>query len=159
MRVGWGFDAHAFSEGGSTVLAGVTVDTTRGVVATSDGDVLAHAVADAMLGAAALGDIGMLFPSSDPSWWDADSMGLLGEVVRRVHEAGYILTSLDATVITQEPKVAPFREAIRSAIASTLGVPVDVVSVKATTTDGLGFMGRGEGLAAVALVSLELDHT
>ena len=158
MRVGWGFDAHGFSTQGSTTLGGVTVDTTRGVAATSDGDVLAHAVADALLGAAALGDIGMLFPSSDPAWRNADSMALLGEVVRRVHDAGYVTTNLDVTIITEAPRIAPFREAIRGALASALGVPVDVVSLKATSTDGLGFIGRGEGVAAVAVVSLGAGH-
>lgn len=155
MRVGWGFDAHRFGGAGRTLLGGVVADRARGVEATSDGDVLAHAVADALLGAAALGDLGALFPSGDPRWRGADSMGLLAEVVSRVMAAGYRVTSLDATVIAQEVRVAPHREAIRERLAAVLETDAVAVSVKATTTDGLGFLGRDEGLAAMAIVVLE----
>jgi 2-C-methyl-D-erythritol 2,4-cyclodiphosphate synthase len=155
MRVGWGFDAHRFAEAGSVRLGGIVVDDRRGVVATSDGDVLAHAVADALLGAAALGDLGELFPSSDAAWVDADSMDLLQRVGILVAEAGYRLGSVDATVIAETLRVAPNRDAIRLALADRLGVDPASVSVKATTTDGLGFLGRDEGIAAMAVVVLE----
>lgn len=154
MRVGWGFDAHRFGGPGVTLLGGVAVDERRGVEATSDGDVLAHAVADALLGAAALGDLGNLFPSAEPRWRGADSMALLAEVVSRVGRAGYRVSALDATVIAEKVRVAPHREAIRRRLAEVLGVQIEVVSVKATTTDGLGFLGRDEGLAAVAVAVL-----
>ncbi|MEX2322193.1 MAG: 2-C-methyl-D-erythritol 2,4-cyclodiphosphate synthase [Acidimicrobiia bacterium] len=155
MRVGWGFDAHRFAEVGSVRLGGIVVDDRRGVVATSDGDVLAHAVADALLGAACLGDIGALFPSSDAAWADADSMDLLRRVVTLIAEAGYRIGSVDATVVAETVWVAPQRDAIRIALADGLGVDPAAVSVKATTTDGLGFLGRDEGIAAMALVVLE----
>jgi 2-C-methyl-D-erythritol 2,4-cyclodiphosphate synthase len=155
MRVGWGFDAHRCAEAGSVRLGGIVVDDRRGVVATSDGDVLAHAVADALLGAAALGDLGELFPSSDAAWVDADSMDLLQRVGILVAEAGYRLGSVDATVIAETLRVAPNRDAIRLALADRLGVDPASVSVKATTTDGLGFLGRDEGIAAMAVVVLE----
>ena len=154
MRVGWGFDAHRFGGSGATLLGGVIADAGRGVEATSDGDVLAHAVADALVGAAALGDLGLLFPSHDPRWQGADSMALLGEVVALVGAAGYRVGSIDVTVIAEKVRVAPHREEIRRNLASVLGIGITAVSVKATTTDGLGFLGRGEGLAAMAVVVL-----
>ncbi len=154
-RVGWGFDAHRFSESGTVLLAGIVADRSRGIAATSDGDVPAHAVADALLGAAALGDLGELFPSDDPAWAGADSMALLDEVVSRVMAAGFRAASLDLTVIAETVRVAPHRQAIREALAERLGVDLGAVSVKATTTDGMGFSGAGEGLAAVAVVVLE----
>ncbi|HUG74294.1 MAG TPA: 2-C-methyl-D-erythritol 2,4-cyclodiphosphate synthase [Acidimicrobiia bacterium] len=155
MRVGWGFDAHRFAEGGAVRLGGIVVDDRRGVVATSDGDVLAHAVADALLGAAVLGDLGAMFPSSDAAWADADSMDLLRQVVVAIAEAGYRVDSVDATVVAETVRVAPYRDAIRVALADGLGVDPAAVSVKATTTDGLGFLGRDEGIAAMAVVVLE----
>lgn len=154
MRVGWGGDAHRFGGPGRTLLGGVEVDSVRGVEATSDGDVLAHAAADALLGAAALGDLGALFPSSDPRWRGADSMSLLAEVVARVAAAGYRVSSLDATVIAERVRVAPHRDAIRARLAAVLGVEGGAVSVKGTSTDGLGFLGRDEGLAAVVVAVL-----
>ena len=154
MRVGWGMDAHRFGGPGPTLLGGVVVDTARGVEATSDGDVVAHAVADALLGAAALGDLGVLFPSDDPHWRGADSMALLAEVMARVAAAGYRVASLDATVIAERVRVAPHREAIRQRLAGVLGMDAATVSVKATSTDGLGFLGRDEGLAAVVVAVL-----
>ena len=156
-RVGWGFDAHRFTAEGSVLLAGVVADSERGVAATSDGDVLAHAVADALLGAAALGDLGGLFPSSDRRWADADSMGLLAEVVARVDASGYRVASIDCTVLAERVRVAPCRDAIRAALAGALGIDVERVSVKATTTDGMGFLGRDEGLAAMAVAVLAED--
>jgi 2-C-methyl-D-erythritol 2,4-cyclodiphosphate synthase len=152
--VGWGFDAHRFGGSGRTLLGGVEVDAVRGVEATSDGDVLAHATADALLGAAALGDLGALFPSSDARWRGADSMSLLSEVVARVAAAGFRVSSLDATVIAERVRVAPHRDAIRARLAAVLGAEAGAVSVKATTTDGLGFLGRDEGLAAVVVAVL-----
>ena len=154
MRVGFGTDAHRFGGPGRTLLAGVAVDERRGVEATSDGDVLAHAVADALLGAAALGDLGALFPSEDPRSRGTDSVALVAEVVARVHDAGYRVSSLDATVIAEKVRVSPHREAIRLRLAEVLQIEVGRVSVKGTTTDGLGFAGRDEGLAAVAVVVL-----
>jgi 2-C-methyl-D-erythritol 2,4-cyclodiphosphate synthase len=155
MRVGWGIDAHRFGGPGPILLGGVVVDAARGVEATSDGDVLAHAVADALLGAAALGDLGALFPSNDPRWRGADSTALLAEAMGRVAAVGYRVASLDATVIAEQVRVAPHREAIRQRLAAVLGMEPDAVSVKATSTDGLGFLGRDEGLAAVVVAVLE----
>ena len=154
MRVGWGADAHRFSEEGKVLLAGVVVDRSRGVAATSDGDVLAHAVADALLGAAALGDLGALFPSSDRRWEGADSMRLLAEVVSRVRAQGLAVSAVDATVIAEEVPVATHRHQVRASLARVLGVDEGMVSVKATSTDGMGFTGRSEGIAAVAVVVL-----
>ena len=154
MRVGWGCDVHRFGGPGPTLLGGVVVDSDRGVEATSDGDVLAHAAADALLGAAALDDLGVLFPSDDSRWRGADSMALLAEVVARVAAAGYRVSSLDATVIAERVRVAPYRAAIRTRLAAVLGTVVEAVSVKATSTDGLGFLGRDEGLAAVVVAVL-----
>lgn len=155
MRVGFGFDAHRLVGEGRILLGGVVVSEELGVAATSDGDVAAHAVADALLGAAALGDLGTFFPSDDPSSQGADSMAILGEVVQRVGEAGLRPSSLDLTVVAEEIRVAPHRGHIREMLAGALGVDVDRVSVKATTTDGLGWVGRGEGIAASAVAVLE----
>jgi 2-C-methyl-D-erythritol 2,4-cyclodiphosphate synthase len=154
MRVGWGCDVHRFGGPGPTLLGGVVVDPERGVEATSDGDVLAHAAADALLGAAALGDLGALFPSSDLRWRGADSMALLSEVATQVAAAGYRVASLDATVVAERVRVAPHREAIRLRLAGVLGIDPAVVSVKGTSTDGLGFLGGDEGLAAMVVAVL-----
>lgn len=153
-RVGWGMDAHRLGDRPPLLLAGVEADRSRGAVATSDGDVVAHAVIDALLGAAALGDIGAHFPSSDPRWEDADSMELLATVVEMVAETDRRPAFCDVTVIAQTVRVAPHRRAMREALAGTLGLGVDRVSVKATTTDGLGWLGRDEGIAAMAAVTL-----
>jgi 2-C-methyl-D-erythritol 2,4-cyclodiphosphate synthase len=154
MRVGWGADVHRFGGPGPIRLGGVVVDQSRGVVATSDGDVLAHAAGDALLGAAALGDLGGLFPSADPRWRGADSMELLAVVMERVKAAGYRVSSIDATVIAENVRVSPHREAMRRRLAEMLEVEVDRVSIKATSTDGLGFLGLDEGLAAVVVAVL-----
>ncbi|MEX0825381.1 MAG: 2-C-methyl-D-erythritol 2,4-cyclodiphosphate synthase [Acidimicrobiia bacterium] len=154
MRTGWGFDAHRFTATGRVLVAGVEVASDRGVAATSDGDVVAHAVADALLGAAALGDLGTMFPSADSRYQGADSMALLAEVVGRVASAGFAATAVDVTVLAETVRVAPHREAIRASLAGVLGLPVDDVSCKATTTDGMGFLGRDEGIAAVAVVTI-----
>lgn len=151
-RVGWGFDAHRFGGDPPVVLAGVVVSPTRGVLATSDGDVVAHAVIDALLGAAALGDLGSHFPSSEEKWHGANSMDMLLQAVRMAADTGFQAESVDVTVIAQAIRVSPHREAMRSNLASILGVEVSAVSVKATTTDGMGFIGADEGIAAVAVV-------
>lgn len=153
-RVGWGFDAHRFAGPGSVLLAGVAVDGTRGVAATSDGDVLAHSVADAALGAVALGDLGSMFPSDDPRWEGADSMEMLTTVVGALAEAGWTPVAVDVTVVAETVRVAPWREAIREALAAVLGLASDAVSVKATSTDGMGFLGKDEGIASVALMTV-----
>nr|WP_018141054.1 2-C-methyl-D-erythritol 2,4-cyclodiphosphate synthase [Thioalkalivibrio sp. ALJ7] len=155
MRIGQGFDVHAFGEGDHLVLGGERIPFDRGFVAHSDGDVLLHAVCDALLGAAALGDIGRHFPDTDPQFRGADSRLLLRETVRRVADAGWRPTNLDATVIAQAPKMAPHVEAMRAHLASDLDCPLAVINVKATTTERLGFTGRGEGVAAQAVVLLE----
>lgn len=151
MRVSWGFDAHRFGGAPPLILAGVEVDEARGVEATSDGDLVAHAVADALLAVAGLGDMGSHFPSSDPTWEGADSMGLLARVVEMTGPLD--VTFVDVTVIAQDVLIAPFRESMRDRLAETLGIPVDAVAVKATTTDHLGALGAGDGLAATAVVT------
>lgn len=154
MRVGLGFDAHQFTPSGRIVLAGVEATDRCGVAATSDGDVVAHAVADAILGAAALGDLGDLFPSDDPRWLDADSMLLLGIVVQRLDGLALHPSNVDVTVVAQDVRISPHRHEMRARLAAVLQLPVERVSVKATTTDHMGFIGRGEGIAAIAVVSL-----
>ncbi len=154
FRVGWGFDAHPLNEEPPLVLGGVTVSNDVGVSATSDGDVLAHAVTDAVLGAGVLGDIGDHFPSDDPASVGANSMFLLRQAATMVLAAGWNVGHVDVTVVAEDVRVSPHRQAIRDAVASALGASRDSVSIKATTTDGLGFIGRGEGIAAVAVATL-----
>ena len=153
-RVGTGFDAHAFEDGVPLVLGGVRIEYPRGLAGHSDGDVLAHALTDAVLGAAGMEDIGALFPSGDPALKGADSLGLLREAWRQVAEAGWELANADVVLIGQEPRLAPHRDAMRARLAEALGVEPALVAVRATTTDGLGFTGRGEGLAAQAVALL-----
>ena len=155
LRVGIGFDAHAFAAGAPLVLGGVRIDHPRGLAGHSDGDVVAHALTDAVLGAAGLGDIGSLFPSGDPSLAGADSIGLLARAWAEVEEAGWRLVNAQVVLVGQEPRLAPHREAMRERLADALGVEPERVSVQATTTDELGFTGRGEGLAAQAVALLE----
>jgi len=155
MRIGQGIDAHAFADGRRLVLGGVEIPHPRGLAGHSDADVLLHAVIDAMLGAAALGDIGGMFPSGDPQWAGAASIDLLRRAHERVRAAGYAVTNIDATVVAQEPRLAPHVPAMRETIAAALELDVTLVSVKAKTTDHLGFTGRGEGIAALAVVLLE----
>jgi 2-C-methyl-D-erythritol 2,4-cyclodiphosphate synthase len=154
LRIGLGVDAHAFGEGVPLVLGGVTIDHPRGLVGHSDGDVVAHALTDAVLGAAGLSDIGALFPSDDERYRGADSLELLAEAYRRVRAAGLELVNADCVVIGQEPQVWPHREAMRERLASALVVTAAQINVRATTTDRLGFTGRGEGLAAQAVALL-----
>ena len=156
FRVGWGFDVHPLTGDPPVVLGGVIVDTTLGVEATSDGDVAAHAVCDAVLGAANLGDIGMHFPSSDPRWHGTASLDFVRASVRMTRAAGVAVDFVDVTVVAQSIRVSPHRQAIRQGLSEALGIDPAAVSVKATTTDGLGLVGRGEGIAAMATVTAHL---
>jgi len=154
VRSGIGFDAHGFVPGRPLVLGGVEIPSERGLAGHSDADVLSHAIADAILGAAALGDIGEHFPSGDPRWAGAPSTEFLRRVAGMVARADLRVNSVDATVILEAPALAPHRDAMRERIAEALGIGTDRVSVKATTTDGLGVIGRGEGAAALAVAVL-----
>ena len=153
-RVGTGFDVHHFADGRRLILGGVEIPCERGLLGHSDADVLAHAIIDAVFGAAALPDIGRAFPDNDPAYKDANSMALLKTAVQTVEKAGFAIGNIDATVIAQAPKLAPYIEAMRENIASVCGADLSAVSVKATTTEKLGFTGRGEGIAAEAAVVL-----
>jgi 2-C-methyl-D-erythritol 4-phosphate cytidylyltransferase/2-C-methyl-D-erythritol 2,4-cyclodiphosphate synthase len=153
-RTGFGFDAHRFAGVPPILLCGVTVDDERGVEATSDGDVAAHAIIDAMFGAAAIGDLGTHFPPDDPAMRGADSMSLLGRALRLVEEAGFQLGNVDVTIISQSVRVAPHAEAMRAALAGVLGLDVSAISVKATTTDGMGSIGADEGIASAAVATI-----
>ncbi len=155
MRIGHGYDVHRLTEDRKLILGGVEIPYSKGLLGHSDADVLAHAVSDALLGAAAMGDIGKLFPDHDPAYLGADSMELLRQVGERLRENGWQVGNLDATVIAQAPKLAPFIEKMRVNLASALGIEVSEVSVKATTEEGLGFSGRGEGIAAHAVCLIE----
>ena len=150
MRTGIGIDSHRFEPGRRLVLGGVEIPHELGLAGHSDADVLAHAITDALLGAAGLGDIGQHFPDTDGAWKDADSMGLLREVVERVRAAGFELVHVDATVMLERPKLAPHREAIHASLVAVVGS----VNVKATTGEGMGFVGRGEGAAALAVATI-----
>lgn len=156
-RVGFGYDAHRFGPlPGGVVLCGVDVDFDRVVEATSDGDVASHALVDALLGAAGMGDLGHYFPSSDPQWNSANSLNVfVRSIAQRVRDAGFRINSADITIVAERVKIAPHREAMRASVAEALDVNMELVSVKATTTDGVGFVGRDEGLAAMAVVSLD----
>ena len=158
MRIGNGFDVHALVPGRRLVLGGVVIPHERGLDGHSDADVLLHAVCDAMLGALALGDIGVHFPDSDARWKDADSRVLLRHVASLAAARGYRVGNLDVTLIAQAPKVAPYVAAMRANLAADLGCEEDDVSVKATTTERLGFAGRGEGIAAMASVLMRSDR-
>lgn len=155
MRIGSGFDVHAFGPGDSIVLGGVRIAHTRGVVAHSDGDVVLHALCDALLGAAGLGDIGMHFPDTDPLWKGADSRRFITAALEMLAVRKFKVGNADITLLAQAPKVGPHRLEIRRSIAQMLGVTENQVNVKATTTEHLGFIGRNEGIAAQAVVLLE----
>ena len=154
LRIGLGVDAHAFGDGVPLVLGGVALEYPRGHVGHSDGDELSHALTDAVLGAAGLADIGALFPSDDERYRGADSLALLAEAYRQVVQAGWELANADCILIGEEPRIASHREAMRDRLAGALGVRRERVNVRATTTDRLGFTGRGEGLAAQAVALL-----
>jgi 2-C-methyl-D-erythritol 2,4-cyclodiphosphate synthase len=155
LRIGHGFDAHRFGPGDHVTLGGVRIAHDRGVVAHSDGDVLIHALCDALLGAAALGDIGRHFPDSDPRYRGADSRDLLRQVTGMLHARGYAVVNADLTLVAQAPRVAPHVGAMRSALAADLQVGQDAVNIKATTTEHMGWIGRGEGLAAHAVALIQ----
>jgi len=150
-----GVDAHALVEGVPLVLGGVEVDAARGLAGHSDGDVISHALIDAILGAAGMGDIGSLFPSGAAEWAGARSLDLLARAYAQVREAGFALENADCVLVGEEPRIAPLREEMRAKLAQAMGVEPERVNVRATTTDKLGFTGRGEGLAAVAVALLE----
>jgi 2-C-methyl-D-erythritol 2,4-cyclodiphosphate synthase len=154
MRVGIGYDVHAYGDGDHVMLGGVRIAHTRGVIAHSDGDVALHALCDALLGAMALGDIGEHFPDSDPRWKGADSRRFLRHCGALVQEQGWRVVNADLTILAQVPRVGPHRLLMRQNIADDLGVRIDCINVKATTTEGLGALGRGEGLACQAIVLL-----
>ncbi len=155
MRIGQGFDVHAFGDGDHVMLGGVRIAHARGIVAHSDGDVVIHALCDAILGALSLGDIGRHFPPSDPQWRGADSRTFLRRVAQLMREHGHRLGNADVTVVAEAPRVGPHADAMRANLAADLGAGVDRVSIKATTSEKLGFTGRGEGIAAMAVVLLE----
>ena len=154
MRIGQGYDVHRLVEDRRLILGGVEIPYEKGLLGHSDADVLLHALMDALLGAAALGDIGQHFPDKDPQYEGADSMELLSRVCALLRQKGYRVGNCDCTVIAQRPKLAPYIPAMRESIASALGVPTDRVSVKATTEEGLGFTGEGAGIAAQAIALL-----
>ena len=155
LRVGHGYDVHRLVEGRALILGGVTVPFDRGLLGHSDADVLTHAVMDALLGAAALGDIGKLFPDSDEAYAGADSIALLERVTALLREHGWQVGNVDATVVAQAPKLAPYIPEMRRSLAEAMGLDVDCVSVKATTEERLGFTGSGEGMAAHAVALIE----
>jgi 2-C-methyl-D-erythritol 2,4-cyclodiphosphate synthase len=151
LRIGLGVDAHAFADGVPLVLGGVAIESLRGLAGHSDGDVIAHALIDALLGSAGLGDIGSLFPPGEPEWEGASSLDLLRRAAAQVREAGWELVNADCVLIGEEPRIAPLREQMRERLAEAVGADVERINVRATTTDKLGFAGRGQGLAAQAV--------
>ena len=158
MRIGYGYDAHRFGPGAEVRLGGVTVPHARGVIAHSDGDVLLHALMDALLGAAGLDDIGVHFPPGDARYAGADSRALLRDVAARIAARGLRVGNCDLTLVAEAPRIGPYRAAMRDAIAADLGIAGDCVNLKATTAEGMGEIGRGEGLAAHAVVLLLATH-
>lgn len=155
MRIGHGYDVHKLVEGRKCIIGGVDIPSELGLLGHSDADVLLHAISDAVLGAAAMGDIGHLFPDTDDRWKGADSLKLLEEVVRQVNERGYKIINIDSTILAQVPKMAPYILDMRKNIAKACNVDVDLVSVKATTEEGLGFTGAKQGIAAHAVCLIE----
>jgi 2-C-methyl-D-erythritol 2,4-cyclodiphosphate synthase len=158
QRTGIGYDVHRLVEGRRLVLGGVEIPHERGLEGHSDADALLHAIADALLGAAALGDIGRHFPPGDARWKDADSRDLLARVAALVAEAGYEVVNVDATVIAEAPRLLPYLATMGAAIAATLGIAAGAVNVKATTNEGMGFVGRGEGIGALAIATIRPTH-
>jgi len=154
LRIGHGYDVHRLVDGRDLILGGVNIPWKLGLLGHSDADVLTHAVMDAILGAAAMGDIGMLFPDNDPTYKGADSLALLTEVMRKVREAGFEVMNVDATVLAQAPKLSPHKQQMRQNLADAAGLDVSQVSVKATTEEGLGWTGSSEGMAVHALALL-----
>ncbi len=154
IRVGIGYDSHRFVDGRPLVLGGVNIPHPQGLAGHSDADAVAHALTDALLGAAALGDIGELFPDTDPAWRDADSIGLLATAMDRIRERGWQAIQCDITVIAQSPRLAPHLPAIRARLAPVIGVAVSDIGIKGKTNEGMGFIGRGEGIAVIAVATL-----
>ena len=155
MRIGHGYDVHKLVEGRKLIMGGVEIPYEKGLLGHSDADVLLHAISDALLGAAALGDIGKLFPDTDPKFKGADSLVLMAEVYRNIAEKGYKVVNVDVTIIAQRPKMRPHIDAMRSNIAKTLNVDIDFINVKATTEEGMGFTGEGMGIAAHAVCLID----
>lgn len=155
VRIGQGLDVHAFADGDHVMLGGVRIPHDRGLAAHSDGDVALHALCDALLGAAALGDIGQHFPPSDERWRDADSKSLLAAVYALLEASGWQVGNIDLTIVCEQPRIGPHVDAMRDVVSGLLGIPSGAVSVKATTTEKLGFCGRGEGIAALAIALLQ----
>ncbi|WP_028052845.1 MULTISPECIES: 2-C-methyl-D-erythritol 2,4-cyclodiphosphate synthase [Carboxydothermus] len=155
IRIGFGYDVHPLVEGRKLIIGGVEIPFTKGLLGHSDADVLYHAIADAFLGSLALGDIGQLFPDNDERYRGIDSGLLLQEVYRRVRERGYCLNNLDAVIVAQKPKLLPFIQKMRENLAVLLNTAIENISVKATTTEGLGFAGREEGIAAYAVITVK----
>ena len=155
MRIGQGYDVHRLVEGRALILGGVTIPYEKGLLGHSDADVLTHALMDALLGAAALGDIGQLFPDKDPAYEGADSLVLLKTVCALIKEKGFSIGNVDVTVVAQRPKLAPYREEMRRRLSEVMELDLSRVSVKATTEEGLGFTGSGEGISAMAVALLE----
>lgn len=154
MRIGLGYDVHRFAEGRPLILGGITIPYEKGLLGHSDADVLVHAIMDGILGALALGDIGLHFPDSDPDYKNADSMILLAKVQELIAERGYIVGNIDSVLSAEQPKLRPYIDAMRGNLAACLGIEMDQVSVKATTEEGLGFTGRKEGIKCEAVVLL-----
>lgn len=154
LRIGQGYDVHAFAEGRALIIGGVNIPYERGLAGHSDADVLAHAIADALLGGIRGGDIGKLFPDDDPAWEGADSLKLLALVAQNVRDEGFEIVDVDSVIVAQAPKMAPYRDQMRVNLAAAMGIDVDNVGVKATTTERLGFEGRGEGISATAVCLL-----
>jgi 2-C-methyl-D-erythritol 2,4-cyclodiphosphate synthase len=157
LRIGQGYDVHVFESGDHVTLGGVRIEHTQGIRAHSDGDVLLHALCDALLGAAALGDIGMHFPDTDPRWRGADSRVLLRHVRGLLMQRSFAIVNVDTTVLAEAPRLGKHREMMCANIATDLGIPMDCVNVKATTSEGAGFIGRREGLACHAIALIELQ--
>lgn len=155
MRIGHGYDVHKLVEGRKLIVGGVEIPHTLGLLGHSDADVLLHAISDALLGACAMGDIGGMFPDTDPKWEGADSLKLLEEVVKRINDSGYYVENIDSTLIAQKPKMKPYIDSMRANIAGACKIDVDCVSVKATTEEKLGFTGREEGISAHAVVLVD----
>ncbi|MEY2679796.1 MAG: hypothetical protein RL661_27 [Pseudomonadota bacterium] len=155
LRIGQGYDAHRFSEGGQLVLGGVPIEYEKSLAAHSDGDVALHALCDALLGAAAMGDIGRHFPDTDQNFKGIDSRILLRNVCAKLTAQGYSVGNVDVTIVAQKPKLAPYIDRMRATIATDLQIEIDAVNVKATTTEGMGFEGRGEGISSYAVAILD----
>jgi 2-C-methyl-D-erythritol 2,4-cyclodiphosphate synthase len=155
LRIGQGYDAHRFSEGGQLVLGGVPIEYEKSLAAHSDGDVALHALCDALLGAAAMGDIGRHFPDTDQNFKGIDSRILLRNVCAKLTAQGYSVGNVDVTIVVQKPKLAPYIDRMRATIATDLQIEIDAVNVKATTTEGMGFEGRGEGISSSAVAILD----